>query len=253
MINAKAVLAFILSVCFVSPSGARSLEEIRESGKILIAADAYFPPFQFFKGDKLTGFEVDIANAIVAQMGLEAEWKQVGFDTILVGLQQDRWDWVVASMTPTPERLKAATWAAPHYCSGMVVVGKPEAVTKDGMKGKTAATQTGSVYLDRANELGFFSRVTNYPQDTDARMAMITGRADVWLTDAMVALEAVKANPNAGLAISPVVVEDRVASAVKKGETELADAISKALAQIIENGTYAQISKRWFGIDISCK
>lgn len=45
------------------------MEEIRESGKILIAADAYFPPFQFFKGYKLTGFEVNIANAIGGHLG----------------------------------------------------------------------------------------------------------------------------------------------------------------------------------------
>ncbi|PLP60107.1 amino acid ABC transporter substrate-binding protein [Mesorhizobium loti] len=253
MISWKTVFASLLSVGLAFPSTARSLSEIRETGKIVIATEAYFAPFAFFEGDKLTGFEVEIANAIATQMGLKTEWVNVGFDALLVGLQQDRWDWVVASMTSTPERLKAATWVAPHYCSGMVAVGKPEAVTEAGMKGKVAATLTGSVYVDRANQLGFFSSVTNFPQDTNARMAVMTGRADIWLTDSLVALQAIKANPEAGLAISPVLIQDQVASAVKKDELELSAAISDALAQIVTNGTYAQISKRWFDADISCK
>lgn len=253
MIRWKALFASLLSICLASPSTARSLSEVRETGKIVIATEAYFAPFAFFEGDKLTGFEVDVANAIAAQMGLKAEWVNVGFDALLVGLQQDRWDWVVASMTSTPERLQAATWVAPHYCSGMVAVGKPEAVTEAGMKGKVAATLTGSVYVDRANQLGFFSSVTNFPQDTNARMAVVTGRADIWLTDSLVALQAVKANPDAGLAISPVLIEDQVASAVKKGELDLSTAISDALAQIVRNGTYGQISRHWFDADISCK
>lgn len=253
MIRWKALFASLLSVCLASPSTARSLSEVRETGKIVIATEAYFAPFAFFEGDKLTGFEVDVANAIAAQMGLKAEWVNVGFDALLVGLQQDRWDWVVASMTSTPERLQAATWVAPHYCSGMVAVGKPEAVTEAGMKGKVAATLSGSVYVDRANQLGFFSSVTNFPQDTNARMAVVTGRADIWLTDSLVALQAIKANPDAGLAISPVLIEDQVASAVKKGELDLSTAISDALAQIVRNGTYGQISRHWFDADISCK
>ncbi len=253
MIGLRILFATLLSVFLVTPSAARGLSEIRETGKIVIATEAYFAPFAFFEGDKLTGFEVEIANAVASQMGLKTEWVNVGFDALLVGLQQDRWDWVVASMTHTPERLQAATWVAPHYCSGMVAVGKPEAVTEAGMKGKVAATLTGSVYVDRANQLGFFSSVTNFPQDTNARMAVMTGRADVWLTDSLVALQAVKANPDAGLAIGPVLVKDQVASAVKKGEIQLSEAISDALAQIVRNGTYAQISRRWFDADISCR
>lgn len=249
----KTVFATIVFVMPMGPSVARDLAEIHETGKIVIATEAYFAPFAFYQGDKLTGFEVDIANAMAAQMKLKPEWVNIGFDALLVGLQQDRWDWVVASMTPTPEREKAATWVEPHYCSGMVAVGKPEAVTRDGMKGKRAAAQTGSVYVDRANRLGIFSSVTNYPQDTNARMAMMTGRADIWLTDSLVALQAAKATPDAGVAISPLLVQERIASAVKKGRDDLARALSQALAQIIADGTYAQISNRWFGADISCK
>lgn len=250
----RKIIASCLSLAMMATqASARDLEEIRQSGTLMIATEAYFAPFAFYEGETLTGFEVDVANAIAAKMGLTPEWTNVGFDALLTGLQQGRWDWVVASMTPTPERLEAADWVAPHYCSGMVGVGRPEVVTAEGMTGTTAAAQTGSVYIDRATTMGIFGNLVNFPQDTDARMAMMSGRADVWLTDALVAAEAVAANPDAGIVASEVLVEDRVASAVQKGNADLAAALSTALSAVIADGTYAEISQRWFGSDISCK
>src|SRR5690242_5531970 len=94
---------------------ARSLDEIRKSGTLIVASEGKFAPFNFVDGGKLTGFEIDIAEAVAKKMGLKVEWKTMGFDGLLVGLGQDRWDMVIASHGITEERSRAVTFATPHY------------------------------------------------------------------------------------------------------------------------------------------
>ncbi|MDH4061704.1 MAG: ABC transporter substrate-binding protein, partial [Aquincola sp.] len=116
---------------------ARSFDEIKKDGTIRIATEGQFSPFNYFQGSKLTGFEIDLADAVVAKMGLKTDWKALSFDALLAGLRQDRWDLVIASHGITEERSKAVTFADPHYCSGGMVVAKDPAIrTAKDLAGK---------------------------------------------------------------------------------------------------------------------
>ena len=122
---------------------ARSFDDVKKDGKIIVATEGQFAPFNYFQGAKLTGFEVDIAEAIAAKMGLKIEWKALSFDALLAGLRQDRWDMVIASHGITEERAKAVTFTEPHYCSGGVIISKSDAIkTAADLTGKTVAVQT---------------------------------------------------------------------------------------------------------------
>jgi polar amino acid transport system substrate-binding protein len=81
----------------------------------------------------------------------------------------------------------------------------------------------------------------------------VNGRVDAWVTDRFVAKAALEADPKAGLAMGDFVFVERIAPAVKKGNTSLAQAIDKALAEIMADGTYEQLSKKYFGEDIRCR
>ena len=81
----------------------------KKDGKILIATEGQFAPFNFFNGTTLTGFEVDLAELVAKKMGVTIQWKTLGFDALLTGLRQDRWDLVIASHGITEERAKAVT------------------------------------------------------------------------------------------------------------------------------------------------
>lgn len=247
-------LAVALAAATAAVSQARSLEEIKKDGKILIATEGQFAPFNFFQGSTLTGFEIDVANAIVAKMGLKPEWKVLGFDALLPGLNQNRWDMVIASHGITDERAKAVTFAAPHYCGGGQIVARNPAInTARDLQGKVVAVQTGTTYLQGVQKLPGLKEVKNFPQDTDARSALMTGRVDAWVTDRFVARTALKANPGGGMHTGELLFVERVAPAVAKGNTALADALSQALKAIQADGTYAKISDKWFKEDIRCK
>jgi len=233
---------------------ARTFEEIKADGKIVIASEGAFPPFNFFQGPKLTGFEIDVAEALAKKLGVAVEWRALSFDALLAGLRQDRWDLVIASFGVTPERAKAVTFTDPHYCSGGVIVAKDPAIrTVQDLAGKTVAVQTGTTYLENVKKLSGLGEVKNFPKDTDARAALLAGRVQVWVTDRFVAKGALEADPGAGLKMGEFVFVEKIACAIKKGNTSLEQAVNKALADILADGTYEAISRKWMKEDIRCR
>ncbi|MEN9892841.1 MAG: hypothetical protein RLY78_3136 [Pseudomonadota bacterium] len=249
----SAALAVAATLAFVSAAQARTVEAIKKDGKIVIATEGQFAPFNFYQGKQLTGFEVEVAEAIAARMGLKVEWKAMGFDALLAGLKGDRWDMVIASHGITEERAKAVTFADPHYCTGGVVVSKGGALKSAAdLKDKVVSVQTGTTYLENVKKVAGVKQVKNFPQDTDARAALASGRVDAWVSDKFVALEALGKNPGDGLKIGDFLFVERIASAVAKGNIGLAGEINKALAAIQADGSYARISEKYFKQDIRC-
>jgi polar amino acid transport system substrate-binding protein len=232
---------------------ARSIQDIRKSGTIVIATEGKFAPFNFVDKGKLGGFEVDVADAVAARMGLKVEWKMMGFDGLLIGLQQDRWDMVIASHGVTEERARAVTFADPHYCTGGVIISKDGAIrTAKDLTGKVVAVQTGTTYYDAARKLPV-KDVKSFPQDNSARAALEAGHVDAWITDKFVGKAALAATPGTTLKQGDFIFTEKIAAAVSKGNTGLAAEIDKALAAILADGEYAAISKKWFNEDIRCR
>lgn len=243
-----------LMLCLVAVRAeARTWEEIQKDGKIIVASEGAFPPFNYFEGPTLTGFEIDLAEALAKKMGVKVQWQALAFDALLAGLKQDRWDMVIASFGITPERSKAVAFTNPHYCSGGIIVAKDPAIrTVADLKGKVVAVQTGTTYLEHVKKIPGVKTVKNFPKDTDARTALVAGRVDAWVTDRFVAKEANDADPGAGLKTGDFVFVEKIAMAVKKGNTSLAEALNKALAETLADGTYAEISKKYLNEDIRC-
>jgi polar amino acid transport system substrate-binding protein len=243
-----------MMVLLASSAQARNFDEIKKDGKIIVATEGAFPPFNFFQGPTLSGFEVDLAEALVKRMGLAIEWRALSFDALLAGLRQDRWDLVIASFGITEERSKAVTFTNPHYCSGGIVVSKnPSVRTSADLTGKVVAVQTGSTYLENVNKLTGVKEVKNFPKDTDCRSALVNGRVDAWVTDKFVAKAALEGSPSSGLKAGEFVFVERIACAVKKGNASLEQAVNKALAELMADGTYEAISKKWMHEDIRCR
>ena len=200
---------------------ARPIDVVTKSGKLIAATEGAFTPFNYVDKGKLTGFEVELAEMVAKKMGLVIEWKTVGFDALLTGLAQDRWDVVIASHGITDERAKAVTFMAPHYCSGGMIVSKDPAVrTAKSLAGKTVGVQTGTTYLENVTRLGTAKEVKNFPSDADARSALAAGRVEAWVTDRFTVLEAFKKNPGLKLHAGDLLFTERIAAAAAKSPVE---------------------------------
>jgi polar amino acid transport system substrate-binding protein len=239
----------------IGTASARNVDAIKKAGTIIVATEGQYAPFNYFEGSKLSGFEVELMEAVAKKMGLKVEWKTLGFDALLTGLGQDRWDLVIASHGITEERAKAVTFTNPHYCSGGAIVTKNPALrTAKDLVGKVIAVQTGSSYLEAAQKIQGVKEVKNFPKDPDAQAAVMSDRADAWVTDKFVVMDVLKNNKNTGLRATGMLFVEKIAAAVAKGNTGLADAYNKALGEFMaKGGGYETLSTKYFGEDVRCK
>lgn len=249
----KTLACTALALFTVVSAHARPLDEVKKSGTLIVATEGQFAPFNYFNGTTLTGFEVELAELVSKKMGLKIQWKTLGFDALLTGLRQDRWDLVIASHGITDERAKAVTFTAPHYCSGgMIIAMDPAIRTAKDLAGKVVAVQTGTSYLENVQKVASIKEMKNFPTDVDARSALNSRRVDAWVTDRFVAKAVVDKNPNAGFKLGDMLFIERIAAAVAKGNQPLADAWSKGLSEIMADGSYTALSKKYFNEDVRC-
>ncbi|XOB97600.1 ABC transporter substrate-binding protein [Deinococcota bacterium DY0809b] len=231
----------------------RTFPEIKQSGKILIGTEGAFPPFNFFDDqNQLKGFDIDIGNAIAKQLGLEPEWKAHAWDTMLIALNQGRFDFVIASHTITEERAKAVDFSKPYYCTGNVIVSKPGGPQiPEELKGKVIGAQLGTTFEEFAKQFDP-KELKTYQTNPDAVQDLMLGRIDAWITDQFTAIEAIQSR-DLNLQISGLLNREEIGMAVAKGNSLLLAALNQALDEIQANGVYEQISMKWFGKDIRCK
>ena len=248
------IAAATLALLGTSVAQARSFDAIQKDGTIHLATEGYYAPFAFFEGKKLAGFEVELAELMAQKMGLKFDWKTVPFDSLLTGLSQDRWDLVISSHGITPEREKAVTFTQPHYCSGAQVI----ALSKDinnakDLAGKTVSAQTGTTYLQYVQKnVPAVKRLVNFPTNEAAMQALMSKRADAWVTERFLAKEMLAKNPAIKFHQGELLFVERIAAAVSKGNQGLADAWNKAFNTALQDGSYAKISQKWFKEDIRC-
>ncbi|MEZ4813970.1 MAG: ABC transporter substrate-binding protein [Bdellovibrionota bacterium] len=244
----------VLFFAFATLGVSASWGAIDKSKTIKMATEGAFPPFNYFKGKDLTGFEVELGTELAKKLHVNGEWKTSPFDSLLIGLNQNRYDLVVASHGITAERAKAVDFTEPHYCTGGIIIsnaGGPK--TAADLKGKVVAVQVGTTYLTNVQKIPGIKEVKTYPKDTDALQNLMSKRVDAWVTDKFVALEAVKSNEKLHLQLGDMVFQEKIAMAVAKGNTELKNKVNTALNDLVKDGTYLKISKKYFNDDVSCK
>ncbi len=219
-------------------------------GKLIMATNAYFQPYEFYDGDKIVGIDAEIAEAIAKKLGLTLEIKDMNFDTIITAVNAGDADVGIAGMTVTPDRLKEVDFSL-SYAKGVqaIIVKEDSAITNvddlyaDGANQKVGVQlgTTGDIYC--SDDFGA-ERVTQYVTGNEAVAALLGGDVDCVIIDNEPA-KAFVAN-NAGLKILETTYADEdYAIAIKKGNAELKAAIDKAIDELTEDGTIDAIIDKY--------
>lgn len=222
--------------------------KLLEEGKFTTASSGLYKPFSFEESGSLKGFDIDIGNAIAEEMGLEPNPVTSPFETIIQGLNSNRFDAIIGSMSKTKERSEQVSFSDPYYYSGgaiFVRAGNTEIQSVEDLEGVKIGVVGQTTYDTVAQE--YTDDIQIYASDVVALQDLtIENRLDAVITADVVGFEA----QNEGLEIEmvgdPLWIE-QPSIAVRKEDEALLKEIDAALDAIIENGTYDEISQKWFG------
>ncbi|MFZ5827472.1 MAG: ABC transporter substrate-binding protein [Bacillota bacterium] len=246
-----ALSATLLAGC--SSSSGDTLDEIKKRGEVTFAMSGGYPPFNFRdKEDKLVGFDVDIAAEVAKRMGVKFKPVTTAWDGILEGLVGGRYDAILGSMAITEKRLERVDFSDPYYLDGSQMLVRKDATyaKAEDLKGKSVALVTGTTFADDAAKLGI-TDVKSFEDDNQTLQELRNGRVEGVITGYFVAVNAVKEFPNDFKLAGPRIREEKIAVAIRKENPKFVAAVNKALKEMRDDGTYARISEKWFGRDIS--
>ncbi|MBX9244980.1 amino acid ABC transporter substrate-binding protein [Actinotalea ferrariae] len=240
-----------------APAGGEdtSLADVQEAGVLTVGTEGTYRPFSFHEdgsGD-LTGFDVEIIQAVGEELGVEVEFSETQWDAIFAGLDAGRFDVIANQVSITPERESAYTFSEPYtYSTGVVVVaaGNDAIGSFEDLAGKRTAQSLTSNWYALAEEAGAsIEAVEGWAQSVSL---VEQGRVDATINDKLTFLDYQQQTGAENLEVA-VETEDesRSAFAMRQGSDALAQAIDEALAALAADGTLAEISDTYFGADVT--
>lgn len=225
------------------------------SGKLTMATEATFPPYEYYDGDAIVGIDVEVAQAIAAKLGMELEVTDIAFDSIIPGIQTGKYDMGMAGMTVTDERKEQVNFSDSYATGVQVVIVKDDsAITSvddlfaDGANTVvgTQAGTTGFIYATSDIEDAGLGTVKSFGKTTDAVEALKNGQVDCVILDNEPAKALVAANEGLHILDTEYAVED-YAIAIAKENTDLLDKVNAALAELKDDGTLQSIVDKYIG------
>jgi len=225
------------------------IDEIKKAGKIVLGTSADYPPYEFHKAvngkDEIVGFDIEIAKEIAKNLGVELEIKDMDFDGLLLALNADKVDFVIAGMTPDPERVKAVDFSEIYYKAVHGVVVKSENKdlfkTVEDLTGKKVGAQKGAIQEKIAVDEIADVQLKSLAKIPDLILEVKNNKIDALVMEKPVADAYVDQNKD--LMLMDLTFDDGEggsAVAVKKGNTDLVDEINKTLDQLIKDGSVDQ-------------
>lgn len=220
---------------------------------IVVGADTTFPPFETEKDGVVTGFDIDMINAIAKAENMTVTVKTLPFNGLIPSLQAGSIDTAVAGITIKKSRLQNADFSDAYYKSGLSVLVKKDSKIKsfDDLKGHVVATKKATSSVDYLTGHGFSDDYIKQFQSIDAAyQALETGGADAVIFDNPVNVD-FKAKHDDVQTVGPLLTGEYYGIAISKTKPELATKINDGLEKIRKNGEYHQLFVKYFGGDTS--
>jgi polar amino acid transport system substrate-binding protein len=228
-----------------------------KSKTVVVAADATYAPNEFIgsNGKTVVGWDPELTQALAKVMGVNAKVVNATFATIIPGLQSGKYDLGISSFTDTKEREKVVDFVT-YFTAGtsfyVKAQGGPTINTLADLCGHSVAVETGTTQLDDATAQDKKCKssgksgvtVKGFPDQNAANLAISSGREQVGMADSPVAAYIVKQSSGKFKLSGKSYNNAPYGIAIPKG-SGMAKPIQEALKELISNGTYLNILKKW--------
>lgn len=230
------------------------LARILDEGVLKVGVEGTYPPITYHDEEgNLTGFDIEVSQAIGEKLGVEVEFVEAEWDSLLAAIDSGRIDTVINAVSITSERQKKYDFTSPYVSlyRNIIVKGDNDTIKSlEDLNGTNCAENITTEYADRLEELG----ATIVPIDTlqQAFDLITSGRADFTILEDIQFYPYLKEHPDADLKIAFTIDDDvdQFAIPFKKGETRLVEAVEQALNELKADGTLSEISEKYFDSDV---
>ena len=252
-------LLFLLALLLAAAAPAHA--QAPDWKKVRIAVEGAYPPFSEIGPDgQIKGFDIDIANALCADMKAQCTLVQQEFDGMIPALNARKFDAVIASMSITEERKRSVAFSDKYYATPARLVGRKGSnlvPTAAGMKGKRIGVQRSTTHDRFATDTFKDSEIVRYTGEDQVFLDLQSGRIDAVMADS-VAVDSGFLKRPAGKDFAffgPAFTEDRyfgtgAGIAMRKGDVALKAKFDQAIKDIRANGTYQKIQAKYFDFDV---
>ena len=242
----KKIIAIVLCVCMLLCSltacgkKGKTLAEVKEAGKLVVATSPDFPPFENLEGGEVVGIEIEIMKLVCEELGVELVIEQMDFDSVLVGVQSARYDCGMSGITVNAKREKNMRFTTPYYVAAqsIVVMADSSISAKADLDGKKVSVQTGTTAEDFCSGEGY--NVQAFAANADAKTALTTGKVDAWVVDNLTALQMCE-NDSTVKILDENMTEEPYAFAFAYGSEDLVAEIDRIVKELIADGTVEKI------------
>lgn len=240
---------------------ALGLGSAQAQDSLRIGVEGAYPPFsEKTESGELIGFDIDIANALCAEMKVECTMVEQDWDGIIPALQAKKYDAIVASMSITEDRKKVVDFTSKYYNTPAKFAAKDgmfDSDSTEALAGKRIGVQRGTIHDDYLSSVYKDSEIVRYGTQDEVYLDLTAGRLDAILADSL-AIDEGFLKTDAGKGYSFFGTDHNDAEyfgegagiAVRKGEDDLRSKLNDAIAAIRANGTYDEIRKKYFDFDI---
>lgn len=250
-------LVAIIGLSLAASAHAADMKELR------IGLDPTYEPFEYKTPDgKLVGFEVDIANALCAEMKMRCVFSESSWDGLIPSLMAKKFDVILSSMSMTEERKKAIAFTDKYYnVPSSIVIRRGSGIdgSAKSLKGKKIGVLKGSTHEIYSQKV--FAKagatIVSYGNTQDSYMDMVSGRVDALVANIIEVKSGLLNKPEGkifemvGKTIDdPSVFGNGVGGALRKQDGKLKDELNIAIKAIRANGTYKKIADKYFDFDV---
>lgn len=236
------MLAAVLVACLGTAALAKNL---------VVGCDTNFMPFEFKQDGKYVGFDIDLWDAVAKDLGLKYELQPMDFNGLIPALQTGNIDVAIAGMTIKSKREEVVDFAYPYYDAGLLLMVRADDKKINGIEDlsdKVVATKLGTTSADYA-KAAKVKEVKLFPNIDAAYMELLSKGADAVLFDSPAILYYIKTEGKGAVkTVGPLYQGQSYGIAFPQG-SPLREKVTIAILKLKEDGTYAKIYKKWFGVD----
>ncbi|SHM05698.1 transporter substrate-binding domain-containing protein [Vreelandella subglaciescola] len=249
----------LLSLSLLSLAVAATSAQARDDDQIRIGVDVPYEPMEFRTPDgELTGFDIDLGNAMCAEMKVECEWIVQGWDGIIPGLMARKYDAIMSSMTINDKRREQVLFSDPYFTPPSAWFAPSSTdlteATEGSLDGMTIGVQRGTLQDNYVTDMyGSVADVNRYSTADDMVLDMEAERLDIVFLDYPVGQSTLLESDNRDYkVVGKMLTEpkqyfgDGFGMAFRKRDKDLADQFNQALETLKDNGTYDEIKANYF-------